>query len=134
MNKVLTEKIMKDLKNNIDVVNSIDPDDYTTTINGLGIDLQEFESSAVVFSVGTVTDGTHTPKVEESNDNSNWNDVALSDQEGTLSDLSSDINQRVGYKGAKRYLRAVLSVSGATVGAQLAGLVLRGKPHREPVN
>ena len=125
---------MKDLKNNIDAVNSIDPDDYTATINGLGIDLQGFEGSAVVFSVGTVTDGTHTPKVEESDDNSNWNDVALVDQEGTLSDLASGSNQRVGYKGAKRYLRAVLTVSGATIGAQIAGLVLRGMPHREPVN
>ncbi len=125
---------MKDLKNNIDAVNSIGPDDYTASINGLGIDLQGFEGSAVVFSVGTVTDGTHTPKVEESDDNSNWNDVTAVDQEGTLSDLSSDINQRVGYKGVKRYLRTVLTVSGATVGAQLAGLVLRGMPHREPVN
>ena len=125
---------MKDLKNNLDALNSIDPDAYTATINGLGIDLQGFEGSAVVFSVGTVTDGTHTPKVEESDDNSNWNDVALVDQEGTLSDLASGNNQRVGYKGAKRYLRAVLSVSGATIGAQMAGLVLRGISHREPVN
>ena len=125
---------MKDLKNSIDVVNSIDPDDYTATINGLGIDLQGFESAAVAFSVGTVTDGIHSPKLEESDDNSNWNDVVLNDQEGTLSDLASDINQRVGYKGTKRYLRAVLTVTGATVGAQMAGLVLRGMPHREPVN
>ena len=125
---------MKDLKNSIDVVNSIGPDDYTATISGLGVDLQGFEGAAVVFSVGTVTDGIHSPKLEESDDNSNWNDVALNDQEGTLSDLASDNNQRVGYKGAKRYLRAVLTVSGATVGAQMAGLVLRGMPHREPVN
>ncbi len=125
---------MKDLKNQIDAVNSIDPDDYTATINGLSIDLQGFEGSALVFSVGTVTDGIHTPKVEESDDNSNWNDVALVDQEGALSDLASATNQRVGYKGAKRYLRAVLTVSGATIGAQVAGIVLRGMPHREPVN
>mgnify|MGYP001244541368 CR=1 FL=1 len=125
---------MKDLKNYLDVVNSIDPDDYTATANGLGIDLQGFEGSAIVFSVGTVTDGTHTPKIQESDDNSAWNDVASDDQEGTLSDLTSDTNQRVGYKGAKRYLRAVLTISGATTGAQAASLVLRGIPHRAPVN
>lgn len=125
---------MKDLKNHLDAVNSIDPGDYTATINGSGVDLQGFDGSAVVFSVGTVTDGIHTPKLEESDDNSNWNDVVLSDQEGTLSDLVSGINQRVGYKGAKRYLRAALTVSGATVGAQLAALILRGMPHREPVH
>ena len=125
---------MKDLKNNLDALNSIDPDDHTATINGLSIDLQGFQGSAVVFSVGTVTDGVHTPKVEESDDNSNWNDVSSVDQEGTLSDLVSGTNQRVGYKGAKRYLRAVLTVSGVTIGAQVAGIVLRGMPHREPVN
>ncbi len=125
---------MKDIKNHIDVVNSIDPDDYTATINGLGIDLQGFEGSAVVFSVGTVTDGTHTPKIEESDDNSNWTNVALADQEGLLSDLTSDTNQRVGYKGTKRYLRAVLTVSATTIGAQVASMVLRGIPHRAPVN
>lgn len=125
---------MKDINNNIDAVNSIDPDDYIVTVNGLGIDLQGFESSAVVFSVGTVTDGIHSPKIQESDDNSIWNDVNITDQEGTLSDLVSDANQRVGYKGAKRYLRAVLTVSGATTGAQAASLVIRGISHLAPVN
>lgn len=125
---------MKDLKNRIDAVNSIDPDDYTATVKGLGIDLQGFESAAVVFSVGTVTDGTHIPKIEESDDNSSWSDVDSSDQEGALSKLVSDTNQRVGYKGSKRYVRATLTISGATTGAQVAGLLLRGLPHREPVN
>ena len=92
---------MRDMKNNFDAVNSIDPDDYTADVNGAGIDLRAFDGSAVVFSVGTVTDGTHTPKIQESDDNSNWNDVNSSDQEGSLVDLASDINQRVGYKGRK---------------------------------
>lgn len=125
---------MKNINNNIDVVNSIDPDDYVVSVNGLGIDLQGFESSAVVFSVGTVTDGTHSPKIQESDDSSIWNDVSITDQEGGLSDLVSDANQRVGYKGAKRYLRSVLTVSGATTGAQAASLIIRGIPHQAPVN
>jgi hypothetical protein len=124
---------MKDLKNHIDAVNSIDPDDYIATVNGLGIDLQSFEGSAVVFSVGTVTDGTHTPKIQESSDNSTWNDVATGDQGGVFIALATDTNQRVGYKGAKRYLRSVLTITGATTGAQVASLVLRGIPHRGPV-
>lgn len=125
---------MNDLKNKMDAVNSIDPDDYTATVNGLGIDLQGFDGSAFVFSVGTVSDGTHTPKMQESDDNSTWNDVVAVDQEGLLSDLTSDSNQRVGYKGTKRYIRGIVTVSGATIGAQIAGLVLRGIPHRAPVN
>ena len=124
---------MRDMKNNFDAVNSIDPDDYTADVNGAGIDLRAFDGSAVVFSVGTVTDGTHTPKIQESDDNSNWNDVNASDQEGSLVDLASDTNQRVGYKGSKRYVRSVLTIAGATTGAQVAALVVRGIPHHAPV-
>ena len=125
---------MKDIKNNFDAVNSIDPDDYTADENGMGIDIREFNGAAVVFSVGTVTDGTHTPNIQESDDNSNWNDVNAEDQEGTLFDLVSDTNQRVGYKGSKRYLRAVLTIAGATTGAQAAALVIRAVPNYAPVN
>lgn len=125
---------MRDLKNNIDVVNSIDPDDYTATENGAGVDLQGFEGAVVAFSVGTVTDGTHTPKVQESDSQgSGYTDVAAADLIGSLSDLASDTNQRVGYIGSKRYVRGVLTVSGATVGAQAAAVVIRGIAHRRPV-
>ncbi len=123
---------MRDIKNNFDAVNSIDPDDYIADVNGAGIDLRTFDGSAVVFSVGTVTDGTHTPKIQESNDNSKWNDVNASDQEGLLVNLASDMNQRVGYKGSKRYLRSVLTIKGATTGVQVAVLVVRGIPHHVP--
>jgi len=125
---------MKDIKNSFDAVNSIDPDDYIADVNGSGVDIREFDGSAVVFSVGTVTDGTHTPGIQESDDNSNWNDVDANDQEGALVDLVSDTNQRVGYKGNKRYLRAMLTVNAATVGAQAAALVIRGVPHHAPVH
>ncbi|MBT5472450.1 MAG: hypothetical protein HOK41_17735 [Nitrospina sp.] len=125
---------MKDIKNNFDVVNSIDPDDYIADANGVGVDLRGFDGSAIVFSLGTVTDGTHTPKIQESDDNSNWSDVSANDQQGSLVDLVSDTNQRVGYRGNKRYLRAVLTISGATTGAQSAALVVRGISHLAPVN
>jgi|TARA_B110000495_G_C22868378_1_gene506326 hypothetical protein len=62
---------MRDMINNFDVVNSIDPDDYVADVNGAGIDLRAFYGSAVVFCVGTVTEGTHTRKIQESDDNSN---------------------------------------------------------------
>ena len=123
---------MRDMNNNFDAVNSIDPDDYVADVNGAGIDLRAFDGSAVVFSVGTVDDGTHTPMIQESDDNSNWNDVNVSDEESSLVDLSSDMNQLVGYKRNKRYLRSVLTIAGATTGAQLAALVVLGIPHHAP--
>jgi len=124
---------MKDMKNNMKAVNSIDPDDYIASENGVSADLQGFDGAMLVFSVGTVTDGTHTPKMQESDDNATWNDVASSDQEGTLADLASDTNQQVGYLGVKQYIRAVLTVAGATSGAQVAALIVLGKPHLSPV-
>jgi hypothetical protein len=127
---------MRDLVNNIDVVSSIDPDDYTASVDGAGVDLQGFEGACIAFLVGTVTDGTHVPKVEES-DTGAWggeeNDVAAADLDGTLANLASDTNQRVGYKGSKQHVRAVNTVSGATTGAQVAAVVIRGHAHRAPV-
>ena len=97
------------------------------------MDLQGFDGGVVVFAVGTITDGTHTPKVQESDDDSTYTDVAAADLEGTLAALASDVNQRVGYKGNKRYIRDVSTVGGASTGGVYAGVVVRGLPHRAPV-
>lgn len=123
---------MKDLKNNVDAQKSIDPAAHTATINGAGVDLRDFRGGMAVFYPGTITDGTHTPKIQESDDNSTWNDVAAADQEGTLAALASATIQRVGYKGAKRYVRAVSTVSGATTGGVYGAVVMRGIPLRGP--
>lgn len=125
---------MKDTKNNFDAVNSIDPDDYAANKDGTAVDLRGFDGSTVVFSVGKVTDGAHTPKIQESHDKSKWADVSADDQEGALVNLASNINQRAGYKGGKRYLRAVLRVANANTGAQVAALIIRGIPHHAPVD
>jgi hypothetical protein len=86
----------------------------------------------VIFDVGVITDGTHTPKLQESNDNSSWNDVAAGDREGTLANLASNAVQRAGYKGAKRFLRAVVTVAGATTGGVYGAVILRGDPMQTP--
>jgi hypothetical protein len=123
----------RDLTSNIDVKSSIDPDDYTATATGATVDLRGFEGAVVAFIVGTVTDGTHTPSVEESPDDSTWNTVAAADLTGTLANLASDTNQRVGYRGAERYVRAKFTVSGATTGVQAAAVVVRGHAAQRPV-
>ncbi len=123
----------RDLTSNIDVRSSLDPGDYTASANGAAVDLRGFESAAVAFVVGAVTDGTHTPGVEESDDGTTWQAVASADLSGALANLASGVNQRVGYRGAKRYLRAVLTVAGATVGARAAAVVIRGNAVQRPV-
>jgi hypothetical protein len=123
----------RDLTSNIDLRTSLAPQAFTASANGASADLRSFESAAVAFVAGTVTDGTHTPSVEESDDDSTWTAVAAADLSGTLADLASATVQRVGYRGAKRYLRAVLTVSGATVGAVAAAVVIRGNAAQRPV-
>jgi hypothetical protein len=116
---------MKDLKNNIALSQSLAPAARTASANGTGVDLQGSESAVVMFSLGALTDGTHTPKVQESDaSGSGYTDVAAADLIGSLSALSANSIQQVGYIGNKRYIRAVLTVAGATTGALSSAVVI----------
>ena len=123
-----------DTKQTQDVKNSLAPAARTASANGTGVDLANFGSATVAFVVGTITDGTHAPKVQESDDNSSFTDVAAADLNGSLAALASDTNQRVGYRGSKRYIRAVSTVSGTTTGGVYAAVVLRGDARKQPVS
>lgn len=90
------------------------------------------------MTIGTWTDGTHTPKLQESdNGTSGWTDVAAGDLIGGFSVVNSagggNAVQRVSYIGNKRYIRAVLTVASATNGAFAGVLVVRGNPASAPV-
>ncbi|KXG44967.1 hypothetical protein U473_01630 [Tepidibacillus decaturensis] len=121
------------MKNNIDAVTTLEPAARTATANGTGVDLQGFDAATVVIQVGTITDGTHTPTIEESDDNVTFTAVDAADLIGTLSNLANSTNQRVGYIGTKRYIRVVSTVSGATTGGVYGALVVRGHARKYPV-
>ena len=127
---------MRDIKNNLDAVGSIDPASITASTNGSGVDLRDFDGVMVVFQAGTADTGnadeTYTPSVEESDDNSVYSAVAASDLEGALVNMTANSVQRVGYKGAKRYIRAVLILGGTTPSIDASALVVRGLPHLSP--
>ena len=122
-----------DTKQTQDVTTSLAPAARTATANGTGVDLQNFHSATIAFVVGTITDGTHTPTIQESSDNSTFTDVAAGDLIGTLAALATNTNQRVGYKGSLRYIRAVSTVAGATTGGVYSAVVLRGDARKKPV-
>lgn len=124
---------VRDIHNQISVLNSLTPAARTASANGSGVDLTGYRAAAVVFTVGTITDGTHTPKIQESDDNSSFSDVAAADQSGTLAALATGVNQEVSYLGTKRYIRAVSTVAGATTGGVYGAQVIRGKPLTTPV-
>lgn len=123
---------MRNLKDLLSPVASLRPAARTATATGSGVDLQGYEGAVVVFTAGVLTDGTHTPKLQESHDNSTFTDVAAGDQIGTLANLASNTDQVVGYIGSKRYLRAVITVSGATTGMVNGAYVLRGFARHQP--
>lgn len=123
---------MKDIKSNVDANASIDPATHNSDQTGTGVDLQGYEASMTVVQSGALTDGAHTPKLQESEDDSVYTDVASTDLEGSFANLLADAIQRVGYKGAKRYVRVFVTSSGST-GAIYGVLILRGVAHHSPV-
>lgn len=115
---------MRDLKNNLSVSQSLAPASRTASANGTGVDLQGKGAAAVVFHPGAIASGTWTPSVEESDDNSSFSAVAAADLEGTLGNLAANTIQRVGYKGVKRYIRAVLTTASSPASSLVSAEVI----------
>lgn len=125
---------MKDIHNDLSFAQTVKPAAYTATVTGAGVDLQGFEAAEVLIAPGTKTDGTHTPKLQESDDNSAFSDVASGDLNGSFAAIASETPQKVGYKGTKRYVRVVVTVSGATTGAVYGAYIVKGRPRHAPVS
>lgn len=116
-----------DLKNNLIHAQSLAPAARNSTGTGSSVDLQGAESALVVVNCGAITDGTHTPKVQESDaSGSGFTDVAAADLIGALAACTANAIQAVEYKGSKRYIRVVLTVAGATTGAVASASVIKG--------
>lgn len=126
--------MMKDLYHSIATpAVSITSAAQTSTATGTGVDLSGYESAVVIFTPATKTDGTHTPTIEESDTSgSGYSTVAAADMIGTLAALTSNTVQKVGYIGNKRYIRAVVTVSGTTTGCVFGATVIRGTARRMP--
>jgi hypothetical protein len=115
---------MRDLKNNIGVVQSLAPAARDADANGTGVDLQGFESATVVIDMGAegITLSTTTP------DSSGV--IATFDANGEAPAISS-----VGYIGGKRYIRAVANFSGTHgTATPLAVSVIKGHARSNPVS
>lgn len=119
-------------------VQSIAPGAKTATATGTGVDTSTFESVAVIIDSGAWTDGSHTPKLQDSADNSTFADVTAANLDGTFTAITSSGTAsqvyKVGYKGAQRYVRAVVTVSGATTGAVYGAAIVLSDPHVVPAS
>jgi len=91
----------------------------------------------MVITAGAWTDGTHSFDFQESDDNSTFASVPASLLIGTKPVISSapggGTTYKVGYLGIKRYLRAAVTVAGATTGAVYDALIVRGLPGTKPI-
>ena len=125
---------MQDLVNNIGAVTSIAPAVLAATTNGSGVDLLPCNSVAFVITTGAIVgSAVMVPKLQESDDNSTFTDVAASDLQGTFpAALAASSTIKVGYKGFKRYVRPVLTLSSGTSIAA-AVVAIRGDNAKRPV-
>jgi len=124
---------MKSLSQILDTARSIVSAAYTTTQTGTAVDLAGYHSNMFTFSPATLTDGVFTPKLQDSSDNVTFTDVVAADQVGALVVFASNVHQKVGYIGAQRYVRPVVTVTGgpATGCVFGAGAVL-GDKRKQP--
>lgn len=136
---------MKDMHNNIKVINAITPQAVGTTgaANGkvsLAIDRQGYESVEFVFSSGasaSVAD-TINPIIYESDTATSTGFVAVDDADllgteaGQKLTLTAASASRIGYRGNKRYVGIRLYGLG-TATAIVAATAILGDPHNAPV-
>lgn len=111
----------RELKSNIALREGIAPQVVTAgTVNGAVCDTRGFDSATLALAVGAIAGaGVVTAKIQEGDlsNGSDMADVAVADlQTGAFTALLTNTQQWVGYRGAKRYIRAVATyVSGTSV-------------------
>ena len=143
---------MRDLKNNIGVVQSLAPAARDADANGTGVDLQGFESATIVIDMGAegiTLSSTNKIEIEleHSDDNSTFTDVTSSadvigatpDSSGVIAtfDANTEIPAvaTVGYIGGKRYIRAIANFSGTHgTGTPLSVSVIKSHARKNPVS
>lgn len=128
--------MLNDLNNNIVVQNAYDAATVASDgdTNGNSIDVKGYHSCTFLLRVGTLTDGTYTLGIEESDDASSWSDVAAARILGTAVALdAANEHDKLGVVSEKRYLRMTVTAASTTSGADISGLVILGSPDQAAV-
>src|SRR6185312_9602612 len=136
----------KSIHYSIEAVQLVAPAAKTSTVTSTAFDRElgvsgykgaPYEALEVLVEFGAWTDGSWTPKLQESTDNNtDYNDVAAANQLGTFTAVTSTAGQnkiqRVAYVGSQRYVQVVVTPSGATTGVILAVTALPAFPRNLP--
>jgi len=114
--------------NNANVLTqSLFPQAYTAATAGASVDLENVETAYVIGVVGTITDGTHTLIVEESDSSgSGFTTVGAGDLIGSYSALATGVSQSVRYIGTKRYIRSHMTITGGPATGGVYGTAVAG--------
>ena len=125
----------RDLKNNIENNVSVAPQVATADVDGTGVDLQDYDSVAVLVTTGAITGaaGDAVVTLEESDDDITYTAVSSDDIIGTTENLVANSASRFGYRGTKRYIRAAFALGGETNVAICADIV-GGDLKRDPID
>lgn len=134
----------KDLLNELEVTQVMDPAVVTADVNCAGVDLQGYHSVMFTVNVGesgdTLSESVYIEaEVEESDDNSTFTDAADSDVLGAVDGTNDgcfmfvdaaaedDAVFKCQYVGTKRYARVVINVTGThTNGTPISVTAIRG--------
>lgn len=124
----------RDLYNNVGLTLAVSPAVLTATNTSAAIDLAGFEAATVVITTGAIAGaGNFTPKLTHSDTSGGtYTDVAAADLLGSFpAVLAADTAYKVGYKGAKQFVKTVLTLNSGTSIAASAVIVkshARSKP------
>lgn len=128
----------RDLMNNILWALCIAPVVVTADVDGVGIDIRNYEKVALVACGGAiVAAGLVAPQAFESDDSTNgtdgtWTAVAAADLDGAFANMTAGSVQKVGYRGRKRWVRVSANYTSGTSLA-FSSFVIAGGAHSAPV-
>ncbi len=128
---------LRDMLHNTLVKTSLAPAVRTDgTATGTAVDLRGFDAAVISVTFGSYTDGTHTLSLEHSVDGVTYTVAPASELDESFVAVSGSSGantvQSVGYLGAQRYVRVIMTVTGATSGAASGASVIVGEPHNAP--
>jgi len=105
------------------------------TVVGEAIDRTGFESVSFLIQAGTVTAGLMTPKIQHSDNGTDWTEVDdeyLTKLESAVAIDTTDQVEKIGYVGEKRYCRFDAVFTG-TADMTISVQCLLGNSNYEPV-
>ena len=104
----------RDLVHGMSVVSLLEPETPVVDDDTAGLDTRDGDSATILVHVGGTVDAGLLAALEDSDDDITYAAADADDVIGDTVDNSADTVFRLGYVGKKRYVRAALTIPGAT--------------------